>query len=61
MYDRKCSNCNQISESLEKYSETDAKDCKICGSKKTFVRIITKTSFTLAGSGWYKDSYSKSN
>jgi len=59
LFDRKCSACNQITEALEKSSEDSAKDCSICGSKHSATRIIAKTSFTLSGSGWYKDAYSK--
>jgi len=60
LFDRKYTACNQITEHLERSAETSDKDCVICGSKNTSQRIITKTSFVLSGSGWYKDSYSKS-
>jgi putative FmdB family regulatory protein len=60
LFDRKCTACNQVTEHLEKSSDNSAKDCAVCGSKSTAQRMIAKTSFTLSGSGWYKDSYSKS-
>jgi putative FmdB family regulatory protein len=60
LFDRKCTACNQTTEKLESSSDSSTKDCSICGGKNTAYRTISRTSFTLSGSGWYKDSYSKS-
>lgn len=59
LYEYQCTTCQQITEKLESYSESSVKDCSSCGGKNTAYRLIARTSFTLSGSGWYKDSYSK--
>jgi putative FmdB family regulatory protein len=60
LYEYQCTECNQVTEKLESYSEPSVKDCTACGGKSTAYRLIARTSFTLSGSGWYKDSYNKS-
>lgn len=52
-----CKVCKQGVEKLESYTTDTVKDCDICGSTKSAYRVIARTSFTLAGSGWCKDSY----
>ena len=58
LFEYKCENCKQVTEKLEHYTAPTTKDCQVCGSKNTAHRIISTTSFSLAGSGWYSDSYS---
>ena len=60
LFEYKCNKCNREIEKLEHYSAPSIKDCEICGSKLSMHRLIARTSFTLSGSGWYKDSYNKS-
>jgi len=42
---------------MQKISEPPIAPCPKCGD--TADRVISQTSFTLKGGGWYKDGYSK--
>ena len=57
LYQRQCETCSYSNEELEKISAEDIIICPKCG-KKTYKKAVTKTAFTLAGKGWYKDGYS---
>lgn len=57
LYVYECRVCKQPTEKLELHSAETVRDCDICGSIKSAQRVIAPTSFTLAGAGWYKDSY----
>lgn len=57
LYERVCQTCNHTTETLEPYTDTKLKDCPSCGSLVSMDRVIARTSFTLSGSGWCKDSY----
>ncbi|MCI4436181.1 MAG: hypothetical protein JHC33_05145 [Ignisphaera sp.] len=59
LFEYKCSVCNQTVEKLEHYSAPEVRDCEICGSIKSACRIISRTSFVLDNSGWYKQAYTK--
>lgn len=58
-FEYKCDRCNQVTEKLEHYSAPTVRDCDVCGSKDSAHRILSQSSFSLDGSGWYKQSYSK--
>lgn len=59
LYEYFCDNCRQTTEKLEAYSEQSVKNCDICGSIKSAYKVISRTSFTLDSSGWYKQAYTK--
>ena len=56
VYEYQCADCQRHFEELQKVSDKPLKKCKICGGKVT--RLISQTSFSLKGGGWYKDGYS---
>jgi len=56
LYDFKCTECEHVFEIIQKYIEPNPK-CEECGEPT--IRIISRTSFTLKGDGWYKDGYTK--
>ena len=56
--DYQCEACDEIFEVLD-MNRKDVKEtltCEVCG-KGTAKKIITKTSFKLAGEGWAADGY----
>ena len=57
IYKFKCSSCEHEFTVIRKMSDTDDVICEQCSSNLTN-KIICKSSFSLKGSGWYKDSYS---
>lgn len=58
-YDYQCPKCGKLCEVIKSIKEFDRVElCPEC--KEEMSRgIPTKTSFSLKGGGWYKDSYSK--
>jgi len=57
IYEYSCKSCGKQFECMQKISEPPVAPCPKCGA--TADRMISHTSFTLKGSGWYKDGYSK--
>jgi len=61
IYEYQCTKCNEIKEffvrNTETFPEPPLHFSGICDAEP-MIRIISKTSFQLKGSGWYKDGYS---
>src|SRR6476659_4665414 len=57
IYEYKCNACGKEFEYQQRMSDPDKTDCEACG-KPALERLISRTAFTLKGSGWYKDLYS---
>jgi len=57
IYPYKCIPCDHERTVIQKMDDAVDHYCSRCGEKMT--RTIAKTSFVLAGSGWYKDGYRK--
>ena len=63
LYRYKCNDCNEVFEKImslsERYKDKVVIVCPDCGSEENS-SLMSRTSFTLKGSGWYKDGYQKS-
>ena len=55
IYEYHCKACKKNFEVLQKITESPLAACPSCGKKVK--RLISQTSFTLKGGGWYKDGY----
>ena len=55
IYEYRCKSCGKIFELFQKMSDKPVGKCPKCGDKAK--RLISQTSFTLKGEGWYKDGY----
>ena len=60
IYKFKCSACEYEFTVIRKMSDTEDVLCENCSSCLTN-KVIAKSSFTLKGSGWYKDGYSSNS
>lgn len=58
IYEYRCEKCHKTFEKFQKISEAPLATCKDCGG--SVKRLISETSFSLKGGGWYKDGYSSS-
>lgn len=58
IYEYECDACGKTFEATQKISDKPLKSCKFC--QGAVRRLISSSSFTLKGGGWYKDGYSKS-
>jgi len=56
VYEYQCKACGQEFEYQQRMSDPDKTTCEACGGG--LERLISRTAFTLKGSGWYKDLYS---
>lgn len=57
IYEYHCKSCKKTFEEVQKISDDPLTECPSCG--KRVKRLISSTSFTLKGEGWYKDGYAK--
>jgi putative FmdB family regulatory protein len=56
VYEYECKACHKDFEYQQRMSDPDRTVCEACGGE--LERLISRTAFTLKGSGWYKDLYS---
>lgn len=57
MYEYQCEECGLIFEARQKFSDKPLTECQACGGSVS--KLISQTAFTLKGSGWYQQGYSK--
>lgn len=57
MYEFKCSKCEHITERICRIDDFPIVRCEMCWQPAP--RIVSKSTFRLKGSGWYKDGYNK--
>jgi putative FmdB family regulatory protein len=55
-YDYECADCGHQTEIFQKMSDPPERRCPSCG-KDTLERLVSRSSFTLKGEGWYADGY----
>lgn len=60
MYEYRCKRCDDQFETRQSMSEDPLRTCAKC-DQDTLVKVISSTSFKLAGKGWYADGYHKTN
>jgi putative FmdB family regulatory protein len=56
IYEYECRACGHIFEEWQKITERPVKTCPNC-RKRRVERLVSATSFTLKGSGWYATDY----
>ncbi|PIR18232.1 MAG: FmdB family transcriptional regulator [Deltaproteobacteria bacterium CG11_big_fil_rev_8_21_14_0_20_49_13] len=59
IYEYNCAKCNKHFEVVQKITDETNANCPTCGS--SCKRVMSQTSFSLKGGGWYKDGYSSSS
>src|ERR1043165_407124 len=55
VYEYECKACGRDFEDQQRMSDPDKTTCEVCGG--SLERLISRTAFSLKGSGWYKDLY----
>lgn len=55
IYEYKCQKCGRQYEAFQGISEPDLKSCKFCKGKVH--KLMSLSSFSLKGSGWYATDY----
>lgn len=54
IYEYQCETCGKVMEKLQKFSDDPLRTCE-CGGD--LVKLISRSSFQLKGSGWYVTDY----
>lgn len=57
LYEYECTQCGQVEEALQKFSDKPLKRCRHCSG--SLRKLISNTSFQLKGTGWYVTDYAK--
>jgi putative FmdB family regulatory protein len=57
LYEYRCKSCGEKEEKLEGFDAPTEHDCPECGKPLAMHRIVSLTSFTLAGGGWMAQGY----
>jgi putative FmdB family regulatory protein len=60
IYEYQCTFCNSQEEVLQKVTDPAPESCSACGEKMGMQKVMSHTSFSLKGGGWYKDLYASS-
>ncbi|MBU4484662.1 zinc ribbon domain-containing protein [bacterium] len=59
VYEYRCKACNKEFEVTQAISDPPLEKCPKC--KGRIEKLISTTSFTLSGGGWYKDGYTSAS
>ena len=59
IYEYRCNACGKQFELFQKITDDPLAECPECGG--TVERLVSASSFSLKGSGWYKDGYASSD
>ena len=57
LYEYQCTECGEIEEAIQKFSDAPLTTCRHCSGKLN--KLISQSSFHLKGTGWYVTDYSK--
>jgi putative FmdB family regulatory protein len=57
IYEYTCSQCQKLSDVLQKLNDPRPEKCPACGAEGTLSRVVSRTSFVLKGGGWGADLY----
>lgn len=55
LYEYECTQCGQIEEALQKFSDRPLQKCRHCSGNLR--KLISNSSFHLKGTGWYVTDY----
>lgn len=59
VYEYECLSCGKILEITQRFSDDPLIECPDCNGAVR--KLISRTSFVLKGSGWYKTDYASNN
>ena len=59
LYEYRCEQCEDISETIQKFSDPPLTTCEACGGK--LERLLSASAIQFKGSGWYVNDYGKKN
>jgi putative FmdB family regulatory protein len=57
IYEYTCSQCQKLSDVLQRLNDPRPEKCPACAAEGTLSRVVSRTSFVLKGGGWGADLY----
>jgi putative FmdB family regulatory protein len=57
IYEYRCTQCGRAFETIQKMSDAPLETCEACSGP--LEKLVSRTSFHLAGGGWYSSGYAK--
>ena len=57
IYEYSCSQCQKLTDVLQKLNEPAPEKCPACGAEGTLSRVVSRPSFGHKGGGWGADLY----
>ncbi|MGK5084218.1 FmdB family zinc ribbon protein [Bdellovibrionota bacterium FG-1] len=57
LYEYQCSACSKVFETMQKFSDAPLSECPECNGPVS--KLVSMSSFSLKGSGWYTTDYKK--
>ena len=58
IYEYRCTSCGQVFEVMQKFSDDPITECRYC-EDGVVEKLISRSSFILKGTGWYKTDYAQ--
>ncbi len=58
IYEYRCPDCEKVFEVIQKFKDDAITKCRYC-SGTNVEKLISRSSFVLKGSGWYKTDYAR--
>ena len=55
IYEYECTQCGEVEEVFQKFSDKPLKKCRLCSGK--LHKLISQSTFHLKGTGWYVTDY----
>ncbi len=55
IYEYECTDCGEVEEIIQKFSDKPFNECKRCSGK--LHKLVSQSSFHLKGTGWYVTDY----
>src|SRR4051794_36335498 len=59
LYEYRCLDCEKVHEAIQKFSDAPLETCPTC--QGTLTKLMSMSSFSLKGTGWYTTDYKKSS
>lgn len=59
LYEYQCSDCGQLIEVIQKFSDEPLSTCADCGGRVE--RLLSASAIQFKGAGWYVNDYAKKN
>lgn len=56
IYEYQCEQCSEVTEAIQKFSDTPLCDCPACG-QPALQKLFSAPAFRLKGGGWYETDF----